>query len=298
MKLNNAILNFLDYCRVEKNFSVHTVEAYKTALFSYQTYLSEECLENPDIKNLTKNEIRPFLGWLHDKALSRNSLKLKISSVKSFFKYCLKKEYIETNPAAAIISPKHEKKLPSFLLENEVVSLLDKFNPDDPKGARNIALIEFLYSSGLRINEALQQNICSIDFNQKSVLVVGKGSKERFVPIGDKAIDALKKYIRKRYLLVQNPSEAALFVGSSGKRMTASTAWRVVHNAMLGTTESPQKSPHVLRHSFATHLMDRGADIKSVGEMLGHSSLSTTQIYTHVSVERLKDAYKKAHPKA
>jgi site-specific recombinase XerD len=202
------------------------------------------------------------------------------------------------NPANILTAPKVEKKLPSFLQAKEVVILMQSFDRSTPTGSRDAALAELLYGSGLRISEALQLELHSVDRRRSSVRVMGKGSKERIVPVGKATLDALQTYSALRSGFHAPVTETALFLNNNGKRMTPSQAWSVINKAMHGITESKQKSPHVLRHSFATHLLDNGADIQAVSEMLGHASLSTTQVYTHVSVERLKAAYKQAHPKA
>ena len=298
MQLDNTIENFLNYCRVEKNYSEKTIITYSTALKQFSEYLESELPNDFDLTSITKEIIGYFPGHIHDKGLSRKSIKLKISAVKSFFKYCYRQKLLANNPAALVISPKSEKKLPSFLQENEIEQLIMLFDQNDPIGARNLALIELLYSSGLRISEALQLTVNSIDLNNNIVKVKGKGNKERIVPVGSKAIIALRNYNTLRPRLAGNKPTDELFITKNGNRLSAVQAWRIIHKAMMQVTESKQKSPHILRHSFATHLLDEGADLQSVSEMLGHSSLSTTQIYTHVSVERLKETYKKSHPKA
>lgn len=297
MKLSEAINLFLIYCSGEKNYSQHTVIAYEHSLGLFYDYMTEAG-SDLDISEIETNDVRPFLGWLHDRGLKKTSLKMRISAVKSFFKFCLKKKYLDKNPSAQVHTPKPDKKLPSNLLQNEVKKMMDSFDPENPLECRNLALAELLYSSGFRISELLNLNVSEINQQQRIVRVMGKGGKERFVPIGEKAIEALNLYLAKRPLLLHDNKEKALFLLKNGKRMTSSEAYRVIHKAMNGVTEISRKSPHILRHSFATHLLDNGADIQSVSEMLGHSSLSSTQIYTHVSVERLKEAYKKAHPKA
>jgi integrase/recombinase XerC len=297
MKLEHSIKEFLIYCENERNYSRHTIIAYEKALGQFFDYLVEEYANIPHLEQIKTGDIRPFLGYLIDEGKKKSTMKLKISAVKSFFRFCHKKTYIKTNPASLIITPKKEKKLPSFLLKNEISELLDNINENEPQQIRNKALIELLYSSGLRISEVLQLNVNDINFYNKTVKVFGKGRKERIVPIGEKAIESLKKYISKRSEIACR-NEAALFVSIRGNRMNPVNAWRIVNKLMKEHTESPQKSPHVLRHTFATHLLDNGADIQSVSEMLGHASLSSTQVYTHVSIERLKEAYKKAHPKA
>lgn len=298
MKFENLSDSFLLYCKVEKNYSVKTINTYSLALSQFLEFLAEEYGSEPEIEQIEADDIRPFLGWLHDHGLGRNSLRLKIAAIKSFFKYCQKKGLLVKNPARLVASPKKEKKLPTVLLEKEINILMGSFNPSDPRGARNLALAELLYSSGLRISEALSLNLRDFNDSTRLVTVLGKGNKQRVVPIGEVAVKAIMNYLNLRHNLLKEHDEVALFLGSNGKRMNPSTAWRILHTAMKGITESSGKSPHVLRHSFATHLLDKGADIQSVSEMLGHASLSTTQVYSHVSVERLKEAYKKAHPKA
>jgi integrase/recombinase XerC len=297
MKINQIFNQFLQYCESEKNFSSHTIESYRTAFGQFYDFLNESFSEIPQISEIKTQDLRLFLSWLHKKGLSKKSLKLKISAIKSMFRFCIKKEILERNPASLIPAPKTDKKLPSFLLKNEIESLFKSFNPNEAVGSRNLALAELLYSSGLRISEALNLNVSDINFVKKEVKVTGKGDKQRIVPVGEKALYAISNYIVKRAELHKN-GERALFINSNGKRLGPVSAYRVINKAMTGITETTQKSPHTLRHSFATHLLDNGADIKSVSEMLGHESLSTTQIYTHVSIERLKAAYKQAHPKA
>jgi integrase/recombinase XerC len=298
LKLNIAISKFLEYCELERNYSGHTVESYRLALAQFYDYMVQEYAELPDIESIETDDIRPFLGYLHDHGHKKNTLRMKVAAIKSLFKFCQKKKFLLKNPASIVATPKVDKKLPSFLLQNEVNDMLLKFDDSNPFGARNLALTELLYSSGLRISEALQLNLGDINFDARIVRVTGKGNKQREIPVGDKAIKSIQNYLSLRSQIPNNMGEIALFLSIKGKRMNPASAYRIVHYAMMGITESPKKSPHVLRHSFATHLLDNGADIQSVSEMLGHSSLSTTQVYTHVSVERLKQAYKKAHPKA
>ncbi len=298
MTLHKAIEEFLNYCSAERNYSAKTIESYSLALDQFYEFLLDDYPEAPAVEDIEADDIRPFLGWLHDKGHSRNTLRLRISAIKSLFKFCLKRELIEKNPASLVATPKREKKLPSFLMEKEVGKMLNNFDAESASGARNLALAELLYGSGLRINEALALNVNDIELHGDTIRVSGKGNKQRTVPIGRKSINAIRNYLSKRSELLKNKSEKALFISLKGKRLNPSTAYRIINRAMAGNTESPQKSPHVLRHSFATHLLDKGADIRSVSEMLGHASLSTTQVYTHVSVERLRNAYKKAHPKA
>lgn len=299
MLLSDLIDKFLEYCRVEKNYSDKTISTYAIALNSFRTYLEELSETNSiEINTISREDISSFLGRLHDEGLAKKSIKLKISAVKSFFKFCYKRNCLPNNPASMVLLPKIEKKLPTYLLRNEIESLLDSFDKTDPVQARDLALIELLYSSGLRITEALQLNCLDIDSNKKTVKVLGKGKKNRIVPVGSKALAAIANYLSLRHKISDSISTNALFITKKGQRLYSKAAYRIVHKAMINFTDSEKKSPHVLRHTFATHLLDQGADLQSVSEMLGHSSLSTTQIYTHISIERLKEAYKKAHPKA
>ncbi|MCX6154147.1 MAG: tyrosine recombinase [Candidatus Kapabacteria bacterium] len=299
MNLVNLSKQFLEYCRVEKNFSQNTVIAYSYAINQFIDFLEDSFSYIPVATEINAADIRPFLGWLHDLELSKATLKLRLSAIKSFFKYLFKKNIIVTNPASAVSSPKLDKKLPTFLMVDEVTKLIESFDITKPDGARNAALVELLYGSGLRISEALNLNMNEIDFYQNLVRVEGKGRKQRIVPLSGKSLIALKTYQSLRSYITDKQKDAnALFLSHSGKRLTPAMAYYIIHSAMAGKTESTKRSPHVLRHSFATHLMDNGADIKSVSEMLGHSSLSTTQVYTHLSIERLRAAYNQAHPRA
>ena len=296
MELEKLIDYFLSYCKNEKKYSKHTVIAYSIAMKQFIQYLNEEYQTIPNLEDIDEYMIKPFLGWLDDKNKKRNSLRQKISAVKSLFTYAYKKQFTVRNITGNIIIPKAEKKLPSFLLKNEATNLMNSFKPDNFISARNLALSELIYSSGLRISEAL--GICEneIDFTQKQIRVLGKGSKERIVPVGEVALNAIKNYCEYRKTIPAITQK--LFITQKGKPFTAVDAWKMFNSSMQGITDAKQKSPHILRHSFATHLLDNGAELPAVSMMLGHSNLGTTQIYTHISVKRLKDAYKLAHPRA
>lgn len=296
MKLEVLIDMFLHYCKNEKNFSEHTITAYSVSLKQFVEYFVEEFGDVPEVEEIDTDLIKPFLGWLDDKHHKRSSLRQKISAVKSLFKYAYKKEIIDNNVGGNVRIPKLEKRLPSFLMKNEATSLMKIFDKGTFIGARNLALTELIYSSGLRISEAL--GICEneIDFKNKQIKVLGKGKKERIVPIGELALEAIMNYCEFRKTI--NTLTKKLFVTQTGKVFTAVAAWKMINSSMQDITTAKQKSPHILRHSFATHLLDNGAELSAVSMMLGHSNLGTTQIYTHVTVDRLKKAYKLAHPKA
>lgn len=293
MNIKTAIEKFIDYLSIEKGYSGNTIDTYLNSLSQFEEYLAETIDENVDLNYVDSDDISPFLGYLHDKGMKKSSIKLKISAVKSLFKFLFMKEYIEKNPAKSVISPKTEKKLPSYMLEIETEKLFQQFDNSTLDGARNLALVDVIYSCGLRISEAINLKTADINYKNKTLKVIGKGNKERIIPFGEKTEQSIHNYLDMKKF-----SNKYLFSKEDGKKLDRFTAYRIVNTSLSTITDAKQKSPHTLRHSFATHLMDNGADIRSVCEMLGHSSLSTTQIYTHVSVERLKSAYKNAHPKA
>ncbi|MBI2794387.1 MAG: tyrosine recombinase XerC [Ignavibacteria bacterium] len=297
MTLPNAISNFIRSLDVEKGASAHTIVAYNVALKQFVEFCNDVHQRSLDVRDFTEADIRPFPGWLHQKGISRKSIRLKLAAVRSLFKYLVRLGELERNPTQMIVSPKISSTLPSFLQQEEAVELATSFDPETNQGKRDKALCELLYGSGLRISEALQLNMGEIDFKRRTVRVLGKRSKERIVPITQSAADSIDVYLTVRKDFNPLPTEPALFLGTRGQRLTSVSAYRIVQKALRPITEAARKSPHVLRHSFATHLLDNGADLKAVSEMLGHASLSTTQIYTHISVERLKEAYKKAHPR-
>jgi integrase/recombinase XerC len=298
MLLTAAITDFLSTLEIERAASPHTVTGYRIALEQFTVYLQSSWGAEPNVEDLTEADIRPFLGWLHDRGLAKRSLRMKLAAVKALFTHLVRSDVLQRNPATLVATPRTDKKLPSFLRESEAESLVASFDTSTPQGLRDRALIELLYGSGLRISEALQLNVGDIDVRSRVVRVLGKRNKERVVPVTPVAIDAMHDYVAQRTAFAPSPTEAALFLGDRGARLTASSAYRIVRRMLGNVTEASRKGPHMLRHTFATHLLDNGADLKAVSEMLGHASLSTTQVYTHVSVERLKDAYRKAHPKA
>lgn len=298
MELSGGIELFLNYCKNQKKFSEKTVTTYSIALHQFQTILYSEISPSIEIQEIKPNHIKRFISWLHYQNLSKKSIKLKLSAIKSFFKYLFKSEIIENDPAKLISLPKIEKNIPSFLTNEEIRAILDRTSSNNPIDARNIALVELLYGTGLRISEALQLTTSDITESTKSIRVWGKGRKERIVPIGNKARNSILKYLSKRNKIPNSEKTKALFITKSGNPLTSTDAYRIINSLLKRYSSAPQKSPHILRHTFATHLLDNGADIRSVSEMLGHSSLSSTQIYTHISVRKILEEYRKSHPKA
>ncbi len=303
MNLHLAINKFLSYLEIEKKYSQNTILTYSIALNDFEKYLYDSNNTIDNIEEIGINDIRPFLGWLDENHKSKTTLKLKLSAVKSFFKFLKRKQIIQVNPAELILSPKKEKKLPNYLLEDEVCAMINSFDNNDIEEFQSKALIELIYNTGLRISEALQLKEGDISKNNDFINVIGKGNKARSVPIGKNTIKTLLQLISRRNEFYEtknyiNKKSISIFINKNGDTLTPLQAYKIIHKAMENYTESNQKSPHILRHSFATHLLNNGADIQSVSEMLGHSSLSSTQVYTHLSIENLKETYKKSHPKA
>ncbi|TAE29950.1 MAG: tyrosine recombinase XerC [Candidatus Kapaibacterium sp.] len=310
----DILKSFLQYCEIERAYSILTVETYSFALERFADYLFELYGEYPCLANITATDVRSFAGWLHDKGHQNATIAKYLAAVKSLCKFAVKKHIIPKSPASGIPTPKKEKKLPSVLQVSEVGETLKTFDLSTTDGIRNKAITELLYSSGLRVSELTGLNLRDFSIYERTVRVLGKGKKERIVPVGKCALEAMQAWLAVRNTYYHKNSNAsnyqlsseihqtndayAFFLSAKGKRMTSQGIYRIVNTAMRSTTESPQKSPHVLRHSFATHLLDNGADIYAVSQMLGHASLSTTQIYTHVSIERLKESYKQAHPRS
>ncbi len=286
---------FLIYLRIEKNYSPHTLTSYTNDLKAFYAFISPAGIEAVD-----KNHLRSFLAALTEKGDSKRTMSRRMATLRTFFRFLVREGYVPKNPIAAMKNPKLEKRLPMVLEENEVARLLEA--PEkDVSGLRDRALLETLYSTGLRVSELVGLNLDKIDFIGGVCRVMGKGGKERICPIGDRALQAIRRYLETRNANGEK-NQKALFLNHSrnqpGSRLTDRSVCRTVDKYVDLTCRREKISPHTLRHSFATHLLNRGADLKSVQELLGHENLSTTQIYTHVSTQRLKEAYEKAHPRA
>jgi tyrosine recombinase XerC len=300
--LNRAMELFLEYIDRERNFSPHTHVSYSKDLHQFQAFLQgkfPETLHHPE--RIDQEIVRSFLGVLLDSGMAKKSVVRKISTLRSFFKFAVRRKILPGNPMSNVVTPKVEKRLPQFLDELAVEKLMAMPDTNDPLGSRDAAILEMLYSTGMRRGELVQLDTNDIDVYERTVKVVGKGNKERILPFGKKAHQALERYLAARRHLIGSPSSGevnAVFLTAKGKRLYPAAVNAIVKKYFKGVSEIRQQSPHVLRHSFATHLLDRGADIFAVKELLGHESLSTTQIYTHMTSERLKKVYRQAHPKA
>jgi len=292
--MQQEIATFIQYLKAERNASPHTLEAYNRDLQQFATFISEEFGPAFQIHKITHLHIRRYLAVIH-KELSKSSIGRKLAAIRSLFRFLLRRGLLEKNPAELVSSPKREKKLPFHLDIDEVIALIEAPAAIAPLSIRDRAILETLYSSGLRVSELTGMNIGGADLLAGSVRVLGKGGKERIVPLGSKAAKALDEYLEMRGNRGLN---APLFMNSRGGRLTRRSVARIVDRYMMHLETMKKASPHTLRHTFATHLLEGGADLRSIQEMLGHASLSTTQKYTHVSIDRLLEVYDKAHPKA
>lgn len=284
---------FIIYLRVEKNASPHTIANYSKDLASFSVFLGVK-----DVGEIDHLTLRKFLAELRAKNYSKRTVARKLASLRSFFKFMFREGHIKTNPISAVSTPKLDKKLPVILDVAKAARLVQSPADDTAAGSRDRAILETLYSTGIRVSELVGLDMDDIDFISEVVKVFGKGSKERIVPIGRPAVDAIRRYVDKKSGIKRVKDRAAVFLNKSGKRLTDRSVRRVVDKYIRLCSIAEHISPHSLRHSFATHLLDRGADLRSVQELLGHANLSTTQIYTHVTMERLKSVYDKAHPRA
>jgi tyrosine recombinase XerC len=286
--MERYIAKFIRYLEIEKNYSSHTILNYRLDLDNFRKFLGEEAIEKVDYLTLRK-----YLVYLKEKNLGSKTVSRHLSTLRSFFKFLIREGYLKTNPILSLSSPKLEKHLPRVLTEEEVFRLIEASSPKNEIGLRDRAILETFYSCGIRISELVGLNIQDIDFIGGIIKVRGKGKKERICPIGDKAIQALRAYLDKR----KRQSEV-IFLNKSGRRIACQGVRNIFSKYMRSSEIKQGASPHTLRHSFATHLLNRGADLRTVQELLGHANLATTQIYTHLTTEKLKSVYDKAHPRA
>ncbi|MFH0935514.1 MAG: tyrosine recombinase XerC [Candidatus Omnitrophota bacterium] len=289
--MQRHIEKFIRYLEIEKNYSAHTILNYKLDLEVFAGFIGSTEIEKIDYLYLRK-----YLAALKERGLAPRSIARRISTLRSFFKFLTREGYLKSSPILSVSSPKLDKHLPLFMTEEEVVKLIESAFMKEGTGERGLrdrAILETFYSTGLRISELVSLNIRDFDFISGIITVMGKGKKERIVPIGEVAIAALRKYLKAR----KKESEA-VFLNKNGGRITARGVRGIVDKYINRAGINPGVSPHTFRHSFATHLLNRGADLRTVQELLGHANLSTTQIYTHLTTEKLKSVYDKAHPRA
>jgi integrase/recombinase XerC len=301
--------DFLDYIRLNRNASTHTVAAYDSDLSQFVQFAAEYTGKGSRLepKHLDLEVIRGFLGELHRDRQSRATVARKVSAVRTFFRYLRREGLVEKDPSSLVIAPKREQKVPAHLSVDEMAHLLDTPDTSLPLGRRDRAILELFYASGMRLSELVGLDMEDLDLAGRMVRVMGKGRKERIVPFNPKAAGALRAWLKDRQALRANPKcqarnsklyEDPLFVNARGGRLTGRSVQRLLARYVTSCSTRFGISPHALRHSFATHLLQAGADLRAIQELLGHVRLSTTQRYTHVNVAQLLEVYRKSHPRA
>ncbi len=298
--MQTAIARFLRYLQVERNAADLTIKSYREDLKSLAEYLGGEDGQPPKPSELTPLDLRGYVAALHQAGYAKSSVSRRLASLRSFFRFAQREGLCENNPAKPLRNPRRDRRLPHFLTSDEIARLLEAPEAAEPLGLRDRAMLETMYSAGLRVSELVGINDGDLDMDGGLVRVRGKGRRERLSPIGSFARRAIRRWLKKRTLSpkVASGPDAPVFVNKFGRRLTTRSVARMLEKYLKQTGLDQRTSPHTLRHSFATHLLDRGADIRSVQELLGHKSLVTTQIYTHVSTAGLREAYEKAHPRA
>lgn len=306
-EIDLILIQYLEYLEKERGYSPHTIVAYRSDLQAFFDFLKDYFGQSSvELSQVDREAIRHYLGREFEKRFvkghsiktySSRTVARKLASLKSFFKYLLRAEIIHDNPALYIKTPKTDKTLPHFIDQKLINELMGIPSTNSEVGLRDRAILELFYSTGMRLSELVNLNMTDLDSQTLLVRVYGKGGKERLIPFGNRAKLCIEKYLKSRVLTFDTvPKETPLFLNAKGKRIPISTVQRRVRNYIRQVAPGNRQGPHILRHSFATHLMDKGADIRSVKDLLGHSSLSSTQVYTHVQMEKLKQVYKQAHP--
>ena len=285
---------FFSYLEYEKNSSLNTVAGYRNDLEEFCGFFENRGIGRAE--DLDHKKLREWVAFLVGKRYGKNSISRKLSCVRSFFRFMVKRDLVKENPAAYLSSFKKEERIPSFLEYGEVQALLELPDKSTLKGSRDAAILELLYSSGLRLGELVSLNIGDVDFISGTVKVKGKGSKQRFIPVGEKALECLERYLSLRKKPGCDRQE--LFLNNGGTRLTGRSVGRLLGGYIEALSIRKKVTPHTLRHTFATHLLNAGCDLRSIQEMLGHVNLSTTQIYTHMTTQKLKKVYSGTHPHA
>ena len=292
------VQSFLNHLKYEKRYSKHTLIAYQTDLLEFYAYLDSR-FGPVLLTEINHHFIRSWLAGLKDQGITAKTITRKIASIRSFFKYQLKTGQIETSPAVGLPAPKIRKRLPVFMKENDSGKLIASLNQsaENWKSLNAKMLITIFYATGMRLSELIDLKTKQVDFSKSQIKVLGKGNKERVIPVSEGILNSIKEYQQLKNRDLETKNEF-LLVTDKGKKLYPKYAYLLVNELLSGASTLDKNSPHVLRHTFATHLMDHGADLNAVKELLGHSSLASTQIYTHTTIEKLRDVHKKAHPKA
>ena len=311
-RISEQVISFLDYLRKEKGASEKTITTYEQSLREFNNFLLEYLGKTETtINDLPEEAIPAFLVELDKRGNDRKTVRKKLSSIRSFAKYLVKFEILDRDFTSFVSTPKVTKPIPVFVEENAIEEMLD-VTPKEPVEYRDKAMLELLYGTGMRVSELCNLNFTDIDYDTRLVKVLGKRRKQRIIPVVHKAIDAVRSYLKVREQIVRGrenrrigepenrkaAEEDALFISSNGKRIIPASVYRIVAKRIGQVSSVERKGPHTLRHSFATHLLNHGADLEAVRQLLGHESLSTTQVYTHLSIEQLKKIYRSSHPRA
>ncbi len=311
--MKDMLQEFIYFLGVEKGLAKNTLESYERDLRGFVVYVEENFLSREEVAaataqnqeyrinkiQITRSHVLNYLESLHNRGLSVSTRSRNLASIRSFFNFLMQEKKVSENPTLDMKSPKQEKKLPQVLSMKEVDSLLEQPDETLPTGVRDKAMLELLYASGMRVTELIGLNVNDVNLNSGYIRCLGKGSKERIVPIGGTAAQKVKNYLdNTRSRQITKPSEEALFLNKYGRRLTRQGFWKILKKYAEQANINKKVTPHMIRHSFATHLIENGADLRSVQEMLGHADISTTQVYTHLNKRHLRDVYERTHPRA
>jgi integrase/recombinase XerC len=299
--MEEALADYLRHLALEKNSSAHTIKSYREDLTqALEFFRTRSGGQAPRPEQLTTRLLRAHLAWLNEQGYARSTIARRLAAVRSWCRFLCRQGVLRNNPAAGLRGPRQDKKLPHFVQRDDMARLLETPPADTPLGLRDRAILETIYSAGLRVSELTALNVEDVDLDSGMATVRGKGKRERLALLGPQAVAAVQTWLPSRGSLAGGRAKnlPALFVNKNGTRLSARSVGRLLEKYLAAAGLDPRTSPHTLRHSFATHMLDAGADIRSVQELLGHRSLATTQIYTHVTTQRLRDSYDQAHPRA
>lgn len=295
--MQELLNNYIEYLKFEKRYSEHTVIAYKKDLNQFKDFY-EIFADNKLWEKVSNKDIRSWIAILIDEGNTSKTVNRKLSCLKSFYQFLNKKAICNVNPAKLVVAPKNKKSLPKFINEKQINFLIDEIKYEDNfEGVRNQLIISLFYFTGIRLSELINLEKNDIDIAQSKIKVLGKRNKERIIPLHKEVIDLTKKYLKYRLEQLNNENDSYLFITSKNKKLYPKLVYNIINQAIGLVSTISQKSPHVLRHTFATHMLNNGADLNAIKELLGHANLAATQIYTHNSFEKLKKAYQQAHPR-
>jgi tyrosine recombinase XerC len=296
MSLEKELSSYFNFLKHERNASPHTIASYRRDLKQLVAYLDKAKLTLKDVDNIV---LRGFMADRYERGDKKSTIGRKLAAMRSFFQYCVKRKWIDDNPARVVSPPKQDKHVPSFLSEDEMKAFLDLPHSDKALDLRDRAMLELLYATGTRVSELVGINVEDVNFEDRLIRVRGKGKKERIIPFGSKAEESLRAYLSARSSIAKGQiDEVPLFLNYRGKKLSSRSVERTVDKYIQRSAIRRKISPHSLRHSFASHLLGRGADLRVIQELLGHESLATTQKYTHLDLKRLLEVYRKSHPRS